>query len=82
MPWLGSPLRMSTTMRMPWRSLSSRTSAMPSIFLSRASSAIRSMRRALLTWQGISVMTMDSFSPRRVSISARARMTTAPRPMR
>ena len=68
----GSPLRTSTTMRMPWRSLSSRMSAMPSICLSRTSSAMRSIRRALLTWYGISVMTIDSRSPLRASISARA----------
>ena len=41
--------RSSITTRMPWRSDSSRTSVMPSIFLSRASSLIFLIRSALLT---------------------------------
>ena len=42
--------RSSTTTRTPKRSLSSCTCAMPSILRSRASSAMRSTRFALLTW--------------------------------
>ena len=40
----------STTMRMPWRSLSSRRSATPSTRFSRTSSAMRSTSAALFTW--------------------------------
>ncbi len=72
----------STTMRMPSRSDSSRRSEIPSIFLSRASSAICSIRRDLLTMNGISVTTIRSpLPPSRSSISARARITTRPRPV-
>ena len=58
-----SPRRSSITMRMPSRSDSSRRSAMPSITLSRASSAIFLSSRALLTWYGISVTTIAVRSP-------------------
>ena len=50
MTWLGSPLRMSSTMRIPWRALSSRMSEMPSIRLSFTSSTIFSISRVLLSW--------------------------------
>ena len=78
----GSPFLTSTTTRMPWRSLSSRTSEIPRTRSSRASSAIFSIRRALFTWYGISLITIDSRSPLRVSISALARITIEPRPVR
>ena len=42
--------RSSITTRMPWRSLSSRMSPMPSICLARTSSAMRSCKVALFTW--------------------------------
>src|SRR5579885_1687206 len=45
-------------MRMPSRSDSSRRSAIPSSLRSLTSSAIRSIKRALFTWKGISVTTM------------------------
>ena len=72
----------STTTRMPSRSDSSRRSLMPSIFLSRTSSAMFSTRRALFTWYGSSVTTICcllllSFS----SMTARARITILPRPV-
>ena len=70
-------------MRMPSRSDSSRRSAMPSIVFSRTSSAIFSMSRALFTWYGISVTTIDVRSPFfAVSISVLARTITDPRPVR
>ena len=71
----------STTMRMPSRSDSSRTSEMPSILFSRTSSAIFSINLALLTWYGISLATMDlrpDFGCS--STSARARTRMLPRP--
>ena len=43
------------TMRMPWRSDSSRRSAMPSMRLARTRSAIFSTSVALFTWYGSSV---------------------------
>ena len=50
MTWLGSPLRMSSTMRMPSRELSSRMSAIPSMrFLAhQVGEALH--ERALFTW--------------------------------
>ncbi|CAC7125533.1 Uncharacterised protein [Staphylococcus aureus] len=52
-------LRTSITTRTPVRKLvSSRKSVIPSIFLSRTSSAIFSIIRALFTWKGISVTTI------------------------
>ncbi len=44
------PLRSSMTMRMPWRSDSSRRSLIPSILRSLTRSAMRTIRVALLTW--------------------------------
>jgi hypothetical protein len=72
----------SITMRIPSRLVSFRRSLIPSIFLSRTSSAMFSISRALFTWYGISVTTIwdlfdDSFS----SITARARTTIRPRPV-
>ncbi len=72
----------STTIRMPCRSDSSRIAEMPSILLSLTRPAICSMRRALLTWNGSSVTTIDSRSPFFVfSISARPRTCRMPRPV-
>ena len=48
----------SITMRIPWRSDSSRRSEMPSMRLLRTMSAMRSMSVALLTWYGSSVTTI------------------------
>src|SRR5438105_4632497 len=78
----GTASRLSSiTMRMPSRSDSSRRSLMPSIFLSRARSAMFFTRFDLLTMYGISVTTicerpLDSFSstwarariPRRIAV--------------
>ena len=73
----------STTTRIPSRSDSSRRSEISSISLFRTSSAIRSMRRDLFTWYGISVTTIDSRSPFfAFSMKARARIWTLPRPVR
>ena len=49
--------------------------------LSRTSPAICSMRRVLLTMNGISEITMRSPPRSRSSTRARARMTTRPRPV-
>ncbi|MND04277.1 hypothetical protein D3C83_244750 [compost metagenome] len=69
-------------MRRPSRSDSFRRSLMPSIFLSRASSAMSSTSFALLTWYGISVMTICDLPLRSFSsITARARITIRPRPV-
>ena len=78
-----SPRFRSMTMRMPSRSDSSRMSEMPSIVFSRTRSAMRSISLALLTWYGISEMTIDERSPFfETSISVFARMMTVPRPVR
>ena len=68
-------------MRMPSRLDSSRRSEMPSIFLSRMSSPIFSMRLALLTWYGSSVTMMASRPPRSFSACAFARSVRIPRPV-
>ena len=70
----------SMTMRMPWRSDSSRRSAMPSIFLSLTRSAIFSSRAALFTWYGSSVTMIAVRSPRTSSNATCARITIRPRP--
>ena len=70
-------------MRIPWRSLSSRIAEIPSRRFSFTRSAICSMRRALLTWKGSSVTTIDSRSALvEASISARPRTWMIPRPLR
>ena len=74
-------LRMSTTMRIPLRLVSSFRPVMPSIRLSLTSSAMFSMRRALLTIYGISVM-MIWVRPFLVSsMAARPRRVILPRPV-
>ncbi len=77
---IASRLR-SMTMRMPSRSDSSRMSRMPSIFPLRTRSAIAVIRFDLLTMNGISVTMMLSEPFWCVSVFARARMTTRPRPV-
>ena len=62
----------STTIRMPSRSDSSRIAEMPSILFSLTRPAICSMSRALLTWNGSSVTTIDSRSPFFVLLDLRA----------
>ena len=59
-----SPRFSSTTSRMPLRSDSSRTSAMPVMRPSRTTSTIFSMIAVLRTWYGISVTTIWRFVPR------------------
>ena len=71
----------STTNRVPLRSLSSRRSATPLIFLSRTSSAIFSMIRSRDTWYGTSVTTMAVRPLRTSSTSVTARIFTEPRPV-
>ena len=70
----------STKMRMPSRSDSSRRSAIPSMRLSFTRSAIFSSRVALFTWYGSSVTMIAVRSPRTSSNATWARMTTRPRP--
>ena len=53
------------TMRMPWRSDSSRRSLMPTIFRSFTRSAIFSTSVALFTWYGSSVTMICSRLPSR-----------------
>jgi hypothetical protein len=78
-----SPRFSSMTARMPDLSDSSRMSEMPSIFFSRASSPIRGSRFDLLTWYGISSMTIACRLPfSSSSMCVRARITTRPRPVR
>ena len=76
-----SPRFNSKTMRMPSRSLSSRMSEMPSIFLSLTSAEACSIRRDLLTWYGISVTMICSRSLPVRSMAARARIFNCPRPV-
>ena len=73
----------STTMRIPSRSDSSRTSEMPSIFFSLASMAIFSTSAALFTWYGSSVTTMRCREPplSASSTAALARTITRPCPV-
>ena len=72
----------SMTTRMPSRSDSSRRSEMPSMRLSRTSSAIFSSRRALFVMYGTSVTTICCFSLFFcVSMTARARTWMMPRPV-
>ncbi len=85
--WLSSTsadsLRLtSTTIRIPSLSDSSRSAEIPSIRFSLTSSAIFSIKRALLTWYGISLMIMVSLPLSSVSISALARIYILPRPVR
>ncbi len=70
------------TIRIPSRPLSSRRSAMPSIFRSRTRSAIFSTSVALFTWYGSSVTTICVRPPRAdsSSIVVRACITTRPWP--
>ena len=70
------------TMRMPSLSDSSRSSLMPSSFFSLTSSAIFSISRALFTWYGSSVTMIVSRPLSSVSISALARTSMRPRPVR
>ncbi len=78
-----SPRLTSTTTRMPSRSDSSRIAEMPSSRFSFTRCAMSSMSRALLTWNGISVTTIDSRSPFLFfSISALPRTWRMPRPVR
>ncbi len=76
-----SPRPSSSTTRIPSRLDSSRISEMPSILLSPESSAIFSMRLALFTWYGSSVMMMASRPPRIFSAWALARSVIVPRPV-
>ena len=70
------------TMRIPSRSDSSRTSEMPSIFLSFDSIAIFSTSEALFTWNGICDTMMRWRAPRSTSsMDALARTTIRPRPV-
>ncbi len=69
-----------TTLK-PNRSLSSRTSAIPSTFLLSRSSSIFLIIWALLTSYGISVTTIFSRPPRMVSMWVRERTTIFPRPV-
>ncbi len=72
----------SMTIRIPSRSDSSRRSAIPSIRLSRTSSAIFSISLALLTWYGISVATIDLRPVLGCSSTVvRPRIRIAPRPV-
>ncbi len=80
-----SPRFSSMTMRMPSLSDSSRkpSLAMPSISFSRTRSAMRSMSRALFTWNGSSVTTMAWRPPFSMSsMCVRARIDRRPRPVR
>ncbi len=79
----GTASRLSSmTIRIPSRSDSSRRSRMSVSFLSRTSCAICSIRRDLFTMKGISVTTIRSVFASTCSISARARITMRPRPVR
>ncbi len=66
---------------MPSRFVSSRISEMPSILFSFMSSEIFSMRVALFTWYGSSLMMMASRPPRIFSACAFARSVMLPRPV-
>ena len=66
---------------MPSRFDSSRISEMPATFLSAESSEIFSMRLALFTWYGSSLMMIASRPPRIASTCAFARSVTVPRPV-
>ncbi len=78
-----SPLFRSMTTRIPSRSDSSRIAEIPSIRFSFTRPAICSMRRALFTWNGSSVRTIDSRSPfAAFSTDARPRTWRMPRPVR
>ncbi len=76
-----SPRPSSSTTRMPSRFDSSRISEMPGIFFSAESSEIFSMRLALFTWYGSSVMMIASRPPRIFSACAFARSVMVPRPV-
>jgi hypothetical protein len=72
------------TTRMPDLSDSSRMSLMPSSFLSRTFSAMRSSSDFLFTWYGSSSM-MIAMRPPSLPYSSKwvlARITTRPRPVR
>ena len=66
---------------MPSRLDSSRISEIPSIFFSFESSEIFSIRLALFTWYGSSVMMIASRPPRPFSACAFARSVMVPRPV-
>ena len=68
-------------MLIPRRSDSSRRSAIASSLPSRTRSAIRSIRLALLTWYGISVMRMTLRPFFNSSICATPRIVNLPRPV-
>ena len=74
--------RSSMTMRIPWRSDSSRRSVIPSTRFSFTSSAIFSISLALFTRYGSSVTTMRLLPFGRVSMSDTARTRILPRPVR
>ena len=74
-------LRTSIVTRIPSRSDSSLTSVIPSIFFSRANSAIRSIKRALFTMYGNSCTTICCFPLACSSISTLARKVTVPLPV-
>ena len=73
--------RASITILKPSRSVSSRTSIIPSTCLSARISSIFLTIFALLTSYGISVMTMFTLLPLVSSLDTRLRTTTRPRPV-
>ena len=70
----------SKTIRMPWRSDSSRSAEMSSIFLARTSEATVWMNEVLFTWYGIS-LTMIESRPLRSSKRTLPRTRMLPRPV-
>ena len=76
-----APRESSTTIRIPWRSDSSRKSEIPSIRFARTRSAIRSKRLALLTWYGSSVTISCVLPCADSSMDITARIVTRPRPV-
>ena len=77
-----SPLFNSMTIRIPSRSDSSRMSEIPSTFFSCTNRAVRSITLDLLTWYGISVITICCLSRPGRSMAALARIVKEPRPVR